>query len=119
MSRPKEYRLQAAAAARAAKARKKNASPNVSNNLDVEPEVAVTEHTSSRATQESSQTNQPSPPNDAVSDLLLDLGSDECGWDGTVNHVPASESDSDSDFEPSSSTDTESDIEVRSHWCKR
>jgi hypothetical protein len=38
MSRRKNYRLRAAATARAAKARKKKVSPNVSNNLDVEPE---------------------------------------------------------------------------------
>jgi hypothetical protein len=93
---------------------KKKASPNVSNNLGVEPEVV--EHTSGRATQEPSQTSHPSLPggeeciavsDNAVSNLLLDSGpdSDECGWNGTVNHVAISESDSDSDFEPSSSTD--------------
>jgi hypothetical protein len=122
MSRRKNYRLRAAATARAAKARKKKAPPNVSNNLDVEPEV--TEYTSSQAMQEASQANQPRTPDGeeciavsdgAVSNLLLD-SDDECGWDGTVNHVPTSESDSDSDFEPGSSTDTESesdlDIEV-------
>jgi len=75
MSRPKKYCLQATAA----KSLQKNASPSVSNNPDVKPEVAVTEHTSSWATQELSQTNHPSPPDGAVSNLLLDSGSDECG----------------------------------------
>jgi hypothetical protein len=101
---------------------KKKVSPNVSNNLDVEPEV--TGYTSSQAMQETSRTNQPRTPDGeeciavsdgAVSNLLLD-SDDECGWDGTVNHVPTSESDNYSDFEPGSSTDTESesdsDIEV-------
>lgn len=49
-----------------------------------------------------------------MSNLLLDSDSsdDECGWDGTVNHVPTSESDSDSDFEPGSSTDTDSESDT-------
>jgi hypothetical protein len=93
MSRRKNYRLRAAATARAAKARKRMVSPNVSNNLDVEPEVA--EYTSSQAMQETSRTNQPRTPDgeeciavsdSAVPNLLLD-SDDECGWDGTVIHV--------------------------------
>jgi hypothetical protein len=104
MSHRKNYRLQATATARAAKARKKKAPPNVSNNLDVEPEV--TEYTSSQAMQEVSQANQPRTPDGeeciavsdgAVSNSLLD-SDDECGWDGTVNHIPTSECDSDSDL---------------------
>jgi hypothetical protein len=94
MSRRKNYRLRAAATAHAAKARKRKVSPNVSNNLDVEPEVA--EYTSSQAMQETSRTNQPRTPDgeegvavsdSAVSNLLLDSDHDECGWDGTVIHV--------------------------------
>ncbi|KAJ8588893.1 hypothetical protein M405DRAFT_818952 [Rhizopogon salebrosus TDB-379] len=80
MSRRKNYRLRAAATARAAKARKKKVSPNVSNNLDVEPEVV--EYTSSQAMQETSRTNQPETPDgeeciavsdSAVSNLLQHL----------------------------------------------
>jgi len=80
MSRRKNYRLRAAATACAAKARRKKTSPNVSNNLDVEPEV--TEYTSSQAMQETSRTNQPRTPDgeeciavsdSAVSNLLQHL----------------------------------------------
>src|SRR6267154_4492979 len=46
-------------------------------------------------------------------DTLLHKDKDnECGWDGTVNHVLMSDL-SDSDFEPDSNTDTEFDFNLR------
>jgi hypothetical protein len=91
MPRTKKHRLQAAAAARAAKARRKKALPD--DNLDIE----ITNHPSLPNGEEGTATSAVMPH--------LFPGShsdseDECGWDGTVNNVPTS--DSDSDFEPDS-----------------
>src|SRR6267154_6762191 len=91
MPRTKKCRLQvaSAAAAHVAKARKKSTASLEDSEIECTSITTLTWDT-----------------------LLHEDEDNECGWDGTVNHVLMSNL-SDSDFEPDSNTDTEFDFDLR------